>query len=165
MLPVKRSVSDALEVNLRIPLHAGDEVVLVRESVWLQQELEMFIDPQCFTIYYKPHCFNFWNTGQTSPEVQNRGISGAINKNWCPPRIRTMEFIIKHWGSINISNSCCNQAVVKTIDDKQKCFCFVLYQINPTSQTFSAQTSTICKTHITLEFFLNLAFLCKFNWK
>ena len=51
MLATKKSAGVMPEVNLRIPLHAGDEAFMGGiHPVW-----------------------------QTSPEVQNRGISGPIN--------------------------------------------------------------------------------------
>ena len=57
MLATKRSAGVASEVNLRNPLHANKEA-------------------------------HKWGTsGQTSPEAQNRGISGPTKRTLCPPNI------------------------------------------------------------------------------
>ena len=61
VLATKRSVGVIQEVNLRNLLHAGDEACTQEIPHWL------------------------WNPGQTSPEVQNRAISGPskiILKNY-----------------------------------------------------------------------------------
>ena len=54
----KRSAGVAPEVNLRNPLCAGEEVCKQGNPPYL------------------------WNTGQTSPEVQNRGISGPTKRTY-----------------------------------------------------------------------------------
>ena len=56
MLTTKRSAGVTPEVNLRIPLHTGNKACKQGDSLWLL------------------------NSGQTSPEVQNRGISGLTKK-------------------------------------------------------------------------------------
>ena len=52
----KRLAGVVPEVNLRIPLHAGDKTCKQGGPPWL------------------------WNQGQMSPEVQNRGISGPTKR-------------------------------------------------------------------------------------
>ena len=52
MLPVKRSAGVALEVNVRNPLRAGDKTQKQGHPLWL------------------------WNQEETSPEVQNKVVSG-----------------------------------------------------------------------------------------
>ena len=56
MLAIKRSASVTPEVNLRNPFHTGKEVCKYGDQLRL------------------------WNSGQTSPKVQNRGISGPTKK-------------------------------------------------------------------------------------
>ena len=73
MLATKRSAGIAPKVNLRILLHAGNEACKQGDPPWL------------------------WNLGQTSPEVQNRSISG--------PRKRTDVLQIKKKTKL-LKNSC-----------------------------------------------------------
>ena len=56
MLAAKRSAGDVPEVNLRIPLHIGDEAHKQGDPPWP------------------------WNQRQMSPEVQQRGISGPTKR-------------------------------------------------------------------------------------
>ena len=58
MLAAKRSAGVAPEVNLRNALHISDEANQSGNPPWL------------------------WNRGQSSPEVQNRGISGPTKRTY-----------------------------------------------------------------------------------
>ena len=66
MLSAKRSVGVAPEVNLRNPLSTGDEACKWGSQLWL------------------------WNPGQTSPEVQNRDISGPIKRTYVLQKLKKM---------------------------------------------------------------------------
>ena len=65
MLATKRSAGTAPEVNLRNLLHMGNKVCKWGNPPWL------------------------WNPGQMSPKVQNRGISGPIEKTGVLQKIKS----------------------------------------------------------------------------
>ena len=67
MMATKRSVGGAQEVNVRNPLHSGNEVQERGNSPWL------------------------WNLEQMSPEDPNKGISGPQKKDSCPSKLKKSE--------------------------------------------------------------------------
>ena len=128
MLAAKRSAGVAPEVNLRNPLHAGNEAGKQGNPPRL------------------------WNPGQTSPQLQKKGISGPTKRNLDPPIFfKKNQFIdlILHFVFISLRVSSIVYITFLRLKLKGKSLCFILMRRCGHNDILSPSNEPTCVVNMT----------------